>query len=297
MAIVTEVESGIYAIAPQRGEPGSEPVMSYLVADEKAALVEPGAAAGCPALLEGIKQLGYDQARISYIIPTHVHIDHGGGAGWLARQLPQALVLAHPAGSPHFRDPTRLIASTRMVFGDDFEKELGPILPVAEGQLHVVQDGETLSLGSRVLKVLYTPGHAPNHISIYDLKSRGLFSGEAFGCYPLPGADMVVPAAAPPSFDLEVALETIEKLMELKPAIIFYTHDGVRRDVDTLGRLALESTRAYAQIILQGAKAGESEQQIFERIKAHVRSATGVEPPCTMAVAGYTVYFKRKGLI
>jgi glyoxylase-like metal-dependent hydrolase (beta-lactamase superfamily II) len=113
-------------------------------------------------------------------------------------------------GAKHAVDPTRLIESTKMAFGDDFEDFYGSILPVPEPQVETPGDGATISIDGRELQVIYAPGHAPHHIAIFDRKTKGLFSGEALGL-PQPGAESSpFPVAAPPSFDIEVYLETMK---------------------------------------------------------------------------------------
>ncbi len=167
----------------------------YLIHEEKGVLIEPGPTAAIHSIQKAMKQLGITD--LAYIIPTHIHIDHAGAIGSLARLFPRAKVLLHPMGAKHAKDPTRLIESTKMAFGDDFEDLYGPILPVPESQVETPDDGATISFDGRELQVIYAPGHAPHHIAIFDRKTKGLFSGEALGL-PLPGAESsALPVAAP----------------------------------------------------------------------------------------------------
>ena len=115
----------------------------YLIRGTEGVLIEPGPAAMFPFIQEGMKQLGI--ASLSCIIPTHIHLDHGGGAGKLAELFPQARVVLHPRGARHIADPSRLIEGTRMAYGDDFELTYGPILPVPESQIKVPADGEIIN--------------------------------------------------------------------------------------------------------------------------------------------------------
>lgn len=207
------------------------PQVAYLLVDHTSVLIEPGATVAASRLLDDSDRLGLDLDKISYIIPTHIHVDHGGGAGYLAQKLPQAKVVLHPRGTPHMIDPSKLIQGTRLAFGEDFEEGFGPILPIPEGQIHVARDGEEIRLGKRELKILFSPGHASHHISMLDSLSRGLFCGEALG-FPLDSApDVVLPAGIPP-FDPEAYLKTIKKLEKLSPKLLFYSHIGVRNNVD-----------------------------------------------------------------
>ncbi|MFC1904743.1 MBL fold metallo-hydrolase [Chloroflexota bacterium] len=223
MIDIEEVAEKIYRLGVQ--VPEIDRVFAvYLINEEKAALIEPGPAAVVPYIQEGMKQLGMEE--LAYIIPTHIHLDHGGGTGQLAVLFPQATVVLHPHGMKHAIDPSRLIQSTRTAFGDDFEVHWGPILPVPESQVKAPLDGETISLDSRELQCIYAPGHASHHMAVLDRKTGGLFSGEALGI-PRSGAeDFPVPYATP-GFDMEAYLETIERLKQLKPSMLFYSHGGV----------------------------------------------------------------------
>lgn len=270
----------------------------YLVREDGSALIEPGPAANTPGILEGLKQVGFDPARLAYIIPTHIHLDHGGGAGLLAQKFPQAKVIVHPDGKRHMVDPSRLIASTRMAFGDNFEDTYGPILPIPESQVVVPQDGEAIPLGKRQLRIVYSPGHASHHLSVHDSKSGALFCGEALGV-PVPGTQTPLPFAAPPGFDLEAYLASMEKLKALRPKLLLYSHGEVGRDPDSLIAAAQKNSRAFADMVLQALKAGEGEEQIVQRARELVSRLTGTldeRSMLNMTVAGYVFYFRKKGL-
>jgi len=200
----------------------------YFIHETKGVIIEPGPTATIPSIQEGMKQLGMKE--LSYIIPTHIHIDHAGAIGSLAQLFPHAKVMLHPVAVKHAIDPTRLIDSTKMAFGDDFEDYYGPILPLPQSQVMVPEDEQTISIDDREIQIIYAPGHAPHHMAIFDWKTRGLFCGEALGL-PRTGAESSpLPAAAPPSFDIEVYLNTIERLRKLHPRILFYSHDGTGKN-------------------------------------------------------------------
>lgn len=179
MALISEVAERIYEIKPERKELKNFPQCTvYLILDDDTALVEVGCAIQVPDIMEAAGKLGYDIRRLSYIIPTHVHIDHAGGAGLLARQLPQTKVVAHSRAVKVLANPSileRLMQGFMQVFGDDAQKRFGEMLPIAEERFVPVEDGDSISLGERELKVIHTPGHDPNHLCFLDTKSRGLF--------------------------------------------------------------------------------------------------------------------------
>jgi len=270
----------------------------YLIHEAKGVVIEPGPAATVPSIQEGMKQLGMKE--LAYIIPTHIHIDHAGAIGSLARLFPHARVMLHPAGAKHAIDPSRLIESTKMAFGDDFENYYGPILPVPESQVMVPGDGETISIDDRELQIIYAPGHASHHMAIFDQKTRGLFCGEALGL-PHTGAESSpLPAAAPPSFDIEVYLETMERLRELRPRILFYSHDGIGRNPEELISKAAENTKGFGDIILKALRNGETTEAIGDRVQEYISNHLGINAEgmdVGMTTRGFIFYFKKKGLV
>jgi len=270
----------------------------YLIQESQGALIEPGPAAAIPSIREGMSRLGMKD--LAYIIPTHIHIDHAGGTGILAGLFPEAKVLVHPAGKKHAIDPSRLIESTRNVFGPDFEAVFGSIKPVPESQITVPEDGDVISLDGRELQIIYTPGHAPHHIAVFDRSVNGLFCGEALGI-PGEGDELFpLPAVAPPSFNQELYLETMENLQKLNAGILFYSHGGVGREPDRLISVARENTRALGEIILGALKEGETAESTGQKVREYTSSRFGLELSDldqAMMVGGYSIYFAKKGMV
>ena len=277
----------------------TSPFTAYLIKESQGVVIEPGPAALAPRIQEAMKQLGMKD--LAYIIPTHIHVDHAGGAGKLAQLYPRAKVLVHPAGLKHVVDPSKLIQSTKTVFGDDFEAGFGPILPVPESQIKSVEDGEIIRVGNRELQIIYAPGHAPHHIAIFDRSVKGIFCGEALG---LPGGEgnrILLPAVAPPSFDQEIYLETMEKLRKLGVRALFYSHGGVvGHDTDRLIKQAEENTRILGDIILKALKQGGTTGDVNRRIKESASRRFDMdltEMDLALTIGGYEVYYKKKGLV
>lgn len=270
----------------------------YLICETRGVLIEPGPATTIPSIRDTMKQLGMRE--LDYIIPTHIHLDHAGAIGSLAQLFPQAKVLVHPLAAKHAVNPSRLIESTKMSFGDDFEVSYGPVLPVPQSQLKIPEDGETISVDSRELQIIYAPGHATHHMAIFDRKTRGLFCGEALGA-PLPGGESSpIPMAAPPSFDIDVYLDTMERLRRLNPRLLFYSHDGVGNKPDELISSAAENTEIFGDIILQALRGGETPEAITKRVQKYVSrrlGASGEGVEMRMIVDGFIFYFKKTGLV
>jgi len=166
---VAEVAQGVLRIDCGQVPVFLHPQVAYLViGDEASALVEPGCTTSATRLLNEEGQLGLDMNSVSYIIPTHIHVDHAGGIGFLMQHMPGARAVLHPKGALHMKDPSRVIRGTGLAFGDTWEEHFGPILPVPEDRILVVEDGDAISLGNRNLTTVFTPGHAPHHISVLD---------------------------------------------------------------------------------------------------------------------------------
>ena len=300
MALVLEVADGIYQIEPGNLERGVI-CMGYLVVDDRVALIETGSASQVPEILAGMAKLGYDAGSLSYIIPTHIHVDHGGGAGFLAQQAPQAEVILHQKGAQHLIDTSKLIEGTKQAFGKNFQKIFGPVLPVPESQVLAVDGGECIFLGQRELMIIDAPGHAPHHICIYDTQSEGVFCGEALGCY-IPEDDSLILATAPPIVELDLALDTIAKLRNLNPKALFFSQWGSSTEVPRLIDLSEKYTRDCGDIVLAAMKAGDGEDVMTQKVAPYMRDSKYVKSEYlqrtlrTFVVGPYVAYFKREGL-
>lgn len=292
MLDVKEIAEKTYRLETPVPEMPYLPVV-YLITELDGVLIEPGPSSAIPLIREGMEYLGMND--LAYIVPTHFHLDHAGGAGGLAQLFPRAKVMIHPRGVKHALDPSRFIQSTKMVWGDDFETRFGPITPVRECQLEVPEDGEIINVDGRELEIIYAPGHAPHQIVILDHKVQGLFCGEALG---LPWHHM--PAVAPPRFDLETYLGTIEKLRLLDTRMLFVSHGGLELEPEEMISRAAESAVVCRNIILNDLKQGMSPEATGNRIADYVTRSTGLqlsETDLLVIVGGYTMAFKSMGLL
>ncbi|UCG83036.1 MAG: MBL fold metallo-hydrolase [Dehalococcoidia bacterium] len=270
---------------------------AYLIRGEEGIVIEPGPAIAVPAIKDALKRLGIKE--LAYIIPTHLHIDHAGGIGTLGGLYPHAEVLVHPAGAKHVIDPSRLIDGTRQVWGDDFDVGFGPILPVKESQVRIAGDGEIILVNDRELEILHAPGHAPHQLVVFDRKVRGIFCGDALGILPPIATPFPLPNTAPPGYDQELYLATIERLRRSRADILFYSHGGVERDVDRLISMAADNTRAFSDIALESLREGATRDDVMRRVRDYISHRFGLEveeKDLDMTVDGYIYYFEKKGL-
>jgi glyoxylase-like metal-dependent hydrolase (beta-lactamase superfamily II) len=302
MTYISEVAEGIYQIDTEEsqdfgtvGLPQCSTI--YFVTDGGTALIDTGPAVVVPAVLDAIRQVGYDPLQLAYVIPTHIHLDHAGGVGTLAEQFPQIQVIVHQRGARHLIDPSRLIESTRQAFGDKFEDEYGRIVPIAGQQVHAAQDGEAISLGRRELRIYEAPGHAPHQLCIYDAKTKGVFSGEALGTPDIANA-MVLPVFG---FDLDASMETIDMLSKLDLEMIYCSHGGVSHEPVKLIESVRANTKAYGDIILESMKKGEGMEQMAKKLDAYQqeRAPGGYQKgdrPWHNLIPWYVAHFKKKGM-
>jgi glyoxylase-like metal-dependent hydrolase (beta-lactamase superfamily II) len=219
---------------------------AYLIGADQPCLVETGPGADHDRLSASLETLGLAAHDLAHIVVTHIHMDHAGGAGALARRFPDAIVWVHEIGAKHLVDPSRLIASTSRTYGHDRMVSLyGEMLAVDERRVRSVTDGDRISLGDRELAVLHTPGHASHHIALHDDLSGAMCTGEAIGTY-LPWADCYRPALPPPEVDVERALATIAAMRARGPSALLTSHFGRVPDPSAAFDVAAERIAAWA---------------------------------------------------
>ncbi len=238
-------------------------ICSYIIKSEKIFLIESGPTSSIPKLLAGLKELKINFADVQYVAITHVHLDHGGGAGTLLKSLPNAKIIVHPRGLPHLADPERLWPSSKAVLG--FISEIfGKPEPVPiERLIPMTEDSFDLGYGGKLI-ITETVGHASHNLSFHESFNGGIFPGDAGGTY-LPEFDVIVPTTPPP-FHLEAALKSLDKLISLKPKSLYFSHFGeatnaVQRLKDYKIQLQL-----WAAIAEDGIKKNQSLEQIRDRI-------------------------------
>ncbi|HCV96759.1 hydroxyacylglutathione hydrolase [compost metagenome] len=227
---------------------------AYLVVENgRAAFIDCGTGLAVPAMLAALARTGLEPGAVDWLILTHVHLDHAGGAGLLMQQLPNARLLVHPRGAPHMRDPTRLIAGATEVYGQaEIARSYGPILAVAGDRVIVAEDGHRVDLAGRELLCLHTPGHARHHLCVWDARSRAWFTGDTFGLSyreldSARGA-FIVPTSSPVQFEPEALKHSIARLLGYAPQAMFLTHYGRVQDVGRLGADLVELIDAMVEI-------------------------------------------------
>lgn len=247
---VSEYPGGVVAI--DSGYVRENMAACYLVeAGTEVAFIETGTNNSTPRLLETLQNRGWGAEQVKYVIVTHVHLDHAGGAGSLMHTLPEATLLVHPYGARHMIDPARLEAGSRAVYGDElFDRLYGKLVPVAEARTRAMQDGETVSLGSRQLRFIDTPGHARHHFCVHDDQTNGWFTGDTFGLsyreFDTSNGVFMIPTTTPVQFDPVALQESITRLVENGPDCMYLTHYGRVENVQPLAEKMLQGVAAFA---------------------------------------------------
>ncbi|MFD9624505.1 MBL fold metallo-hydrolase [Peribacillus muralis] len=238
---------------------------TYVIADTDITLVETSASPSIPHLLKGLDELGIALEDITYIILTHIHLDHAGGAGLFLQHCPNAKVIVHPKGARHLEDPTRLIAGAKAVYGEDFNKLFDPILPISPERMICKHDRETLQTGDHSELTFYdTPGHANHHLSIFDSISKGMFSGDTVGIYyrelDEEGLEFYLPSTSPNQFNPEAMLAAAKLYESLGVERIYFGHYGMSENPKEVYR----QLHYWLPIFVEAAKSAFSECAAFE---------------------------------
>lgn len=222
---------------------------AYAILGSKPALIETGTALSAPIVENALNSLGISADDLATIVVTHIHLDHAGGVGDIAARFPNAQVVVHERGARHLADPTKLMASARRVFGETMDQIFGELLAVDPDRLVILGERNTVDLGDgRTLESFYAPGHASHHVGLVDSLSGDLFTGDAAGVYVPETAD-VRPATPPPDFDLDLTISSIEKMAEVKPTRLLFSHFGPVTEIDTTLERSIEELKLWVEIV------------------------------------------------
>ena len=245
---------------------------AYLVEHNgKAAFIDCGTSRSVSRLLDTLSSRNLNRDDVEYVIPTHVHLDHAGGAGALMQALPNATLVVHPKGARHLIDPTRLVESTRQVYGSEkFAKLYGEIIPVDANRVLAAEDDSIIDLNGRMLEIAHTPGHARHHFCIFDRLSEGWFTGDTFGLsYPdieCNNDHYLLPTTTPVQFEPDSWIESLQHLLEPKPKRMYLTHFGAVEEVNQLASKLQRDIEAYVKIALSLQKVESRVDQLRQEI-------------------------------
>lgn len=254
---------------------------TYVIAEEELTLVETGPSPSVRFIKEGLSRLGYRLSDVKYLIVTHIHLDHAGGAGLLLEECPNAKLIVHAKGARHLIDPARLIAGAKMVYGDRFSALFDPIVPVPEERILVKGEGDRLQIGPECNLLFWdSPGHANHHLAIIDPVSNGIFTGDTAGIHyeqlAKEGIELHLPSTSPNQFDPDIMRESILRMKNERFSKAFYGHFGMTEDPDAAFEQSLDWLEVFMAEAEEAYAAGESEADLAKRLNLRI-SATLTE--------------------
>jgi glyoxylase-like metal-dependent hydrolase (beta-lactamase superfamily II) len=258
------------------GNPGT--VAVYVVkGGRRTAVIDCGYASSYGNVMQGLRQLGIEPSRVDYLIPTHVHLDHAGGAGHLIRYMPRAKVIAHEKAVPHLVDPTKLLESATSLFGEKLVQMYGKPLPIEKNKITAVGEESHIDLGGATLTTLHAPGHAPHQISVLFEEERLLFSADAVGMV-FPSFPTLLPTTPPPSLDPAKLVQSLEMLRQTDPKMLLVPHYGVRKDANLIIDRTKEKTEEWVKDVAKLNDMHLSPEQIVEELRRKIMDETGIPP-------------------
>jgi glyoxylase-like metal-dependent hydrolase (beta-lactamase superfamily II) len=237
---------------------------AYLIVENgRGAFIDCGTNFSVPRMLAALNDAGLTPTEVDWLILTHVHLDHAGGAGELMAQLPNAKLVVHPRGARHMIDPSTLWAGASAVYGEAvMEQTYGRLRPIPSERVVEAQDGHVVDLAGRPLRCLDTPGHAKHHLTVYDARANVCFTGDVFGLsyrdFDTANGPFILPTTSPVQFDPPALHASINRLLALQPAAMYLTHYG---RVEHVERLAADlHAQIDAMVVLARSVSGNPDR-------------------------------------
>jgi glyoxylase-like metal-dependent hydrolase (beta-lactamase superfamily II) len=217
----------------------------YVIDDERPTIVDTGIGTNYERILNGLEEVGIAPEELAVIAVTHIHLDHAGGAGYLAEICPNAEVYVHPIGTSHLADPSKLVAGTKAAVGDQWQYYVDP-KPIPEERITEIEDGDAIDLGTHELRVHEMPGHAPHQVVFEDPENDAVFTADAAGIW-IPAREEIRETSPPSNFHLERCLEDVERLKSIDPDVLCYAHFGPRYVGDDADAVLDEYARVLSE--------------------------------------------------
>ena len=260
----------------------------HMVAEQgRIAFVDTGTNDTLPNALAALQQIGASVTDVDYVILTHIHLDHAGGAGAMMRAFPNAKLVVHPRGARHMAEPSKLVAGVTAVYGPEFVQHMyGEIIPVPVERIIEAADGHVVTLAGRMFTCLDTPGHARHHICIVDDRTGGIFTGDMYGLsyreLDVAGRQFVFPTTTPSQFDPQAMHQSIDRLMQLSPPAMYLTHYGQLNDVPRCGDDLRRRLDAVVQLAIAERTPGDARHQRIKQAMAHYLLGEIRDHGCTL---------------
>ena len=268
-----DYHNGIHAFSAECIQPLTTAI-HLIESDGRAAFVDTANFGIMPQALAALDTLGLGPEAVDYVILTHIHLDHAGGAGAMINAFPNARLVVHPRGARHMAEPSKLMAGVEGVYGRERARKVyGQLIPVAAARIVEAHDNTTLRLGARELLCLDAPGHARHHIAIVDRQTSGIFTGDTFGIsyreLDVAGRPVIFPSSSPTQFDPDAMRSSIERILSFNPDAVYLTHFSRLAPPAELGRKVLRLLDRYVDIAL-GASAADDKTAVIRDGLTHL---------------------------
>ncbi len=266
MEKVVHIVNGIRVI--DTGYIRKEMAAIYLVRQgNEIAIIETGTKHSIPNIQQALEKDGLNFSSVAYIIPTHVHLDHAAGAGELMKLCPNAQLVIHPRGARHMVDPSKLIAGTVAVYGQEkFNQLYGDIVPIDSSRIIEADDNFALDFGGRELKFIDTPGHAKHHFCVWDKMTESMFTGDTFGIsyrdFDNGDEVYIFPTTTPIQFDPDELINSIKKLMKYKPKRVCLTHFGAIKPTKKVIEQLIDGINFMSNLAIEYAAQDNADEKI-----------------------------------
>jgi len=239
--------------------------------NSKVAIIETGTNYSVPVVENALMKSGLTLLDVSYVVPTHVHLDHAGGAGELMRQCVNARLVVHPRGARHLIDPSKLVAGAMAVYGEEkFKEYYGEIIPIDANRVTEADDNFILDFDGRELRFIDTPGHARHHFCIWDKTTKTMFTGDTFGISyrDLDHQDdfYILPSTSPVQFDPEALAKSINRIMDFKPERVCLTHFSAIKPTKKVANKLIESIHFVSDLAIKHADKNDAESIIYNNM-------------------------------
>lgn len=280
---------------------------AYLIVERgRAAFVDTGTAKKTQRLMHALTALGLAPGDVDWVILTHVHLDHAGGAGAVMLHLPNAKLLVHPRGERHMVNPLALIMGAREVYGpEEMARSYGKVEPIAQERVVTSTDGMTIDFAGRPLQLLHTPGHAKHHHCVWDERSRGFFTGDTFGLsyrdFDTERGAYLLPTTTPVQFDPVALRESVDRMAAYQPECLYLTHYGRVTDVPALQKMMLAQLDDMVALALALKSAEDRHAKLKAGLSSiylrHLRAHGGtISDERAMALLGLDIELNAQGL-
>ena len=246
----------------------------------KVAIIETGTNYSVPLVKGALANIGLSFSDVSYIIPTHVHLDHAGGAGLLMKQCQNAILVVHPRGARHLIDPSKLVAGAKAVYGEEkFIEYYGEIIPIDSHRVIEADDNFILDFDGRELKFIDTPGHAKHHFCIWDKDTKSMFTGDTFGIsyrdLDMDSEVYIFPSTSPVQFDPDALIKSINRIMEFRPERVCLTHFSAIKPTQEIANQLIDGIHFVSNLTEKYISHKDAESIIFNEMMSYFLNGLG----------------------